>query len=205
MNKTFLVISLIASCLSSMANADEIPANNAATSIEALGIELSLGGSYTQLKGFSGEGYNISAKVNILEGLISKDKEIPVNFYGKFSYQTSHDDSENNSYFDETELVLGVEYLCCQQYKLFIEAGDIRQNFEQGNTKLWQDYGYVYRAGVDVWTDILTVNVALEHRNSITSDTGYRATLTTRDGLFTLSYTDVGDYQSLMLNVNKRF
>lgn len=70
--------------MSLITNTAELPASNIGTPTQILDV----GTSYTQLKGFSGEGYNISAKVIILEGLISKDKEILVNFYGKFYYLT---------------------------------------------------------------------------------------------------------------------
>ncbi len=208
MYKTLLAISLMASSLPLMADesasTDTTLDNKELTSKVSPAVEFSLGGSYTQLKNYSGEGFNISVKVNMLEEMMSK--EIPLNFYGKISYQTSADkDNNSHSYFDETELVLGAEYYCCQQSKLFIELGDIKQNFEQDNAKLWQDYGYVYRAGIDAEFKVINMNIAVEHRDSITSNTGYRASLTTKNKLFSLSYTDVGDYQSLMFNFNKYF
>jgi len=210
MYKTLMVIGFIGiagSSLSLMAEAASTktsPDKYTVTSGKLSAVELSLGGSYTQLKDYSGSGFNVSAKVYLLEEMVSK--EVPVNLYGKISYQTSVDKDNNlQSYFDETELVLGAEYFCCQHSKLFIELGDLKQNFEQANDKLWQDYGYVYRAGFETSFDVITMNIAVEHRDSVKSNTGYRASLTTKNKLFTLSYTDVGDYQSLMFNFNKHF
>lgn len=210
MYKTLWVISsigLVSSSLPLMVEAASNKTNpdkNVLTSHKVSAVELSLGGSYTQLKDYKGEGFNISAKVYLLEDM--ETKKIPLNIYGKISYQTSVDkDNHRQSYFDETELVLGAEYYCCQQSKLFLELGDIKQNFEQDNAKLWQDYGYVYRAGIDAEFEVISMNIALEHRDSVKSDTGYRASLTTKNKLFSISYTDVGDYQSLMFNLNKHF
>ena len=118
----------------------------------------------------------------------------------------SHDENQNsNSYFDEIELAIGFEGYINEAHKLFFELGEVKQNFEVDTTKVWQDYGSVYRIGYDAQHEYGTFNIALEHRDSRESATGYRATFAPKGGLFSLSYTDVGDYEVVAINLNYSF
>ena len=63
-----------------------------------------------------------------------------------------------------------------EAHKLFFELGEVKQNFEVDTTKVWQDYGSVYRIGYDAQHEYGTFNIALEHRDSRENTTGYRAT-----------------------------
>jgi hypothetical protein len=171
-----------------------------------IGIDVGFGGVFTSLDGFNGQGFNLSARVDM--PLTIPENTWQRGIYGKLSYQTSYDENKHdnsNNYFNEIELVIGFEGYIDETRKLFLEVGDVKQNFEMDTTKIWQDYGAVYRIGYDTQYEYGTFNIALEHRNGRESDTGYRTTLVSKNDLFSLSYTDVGDYEVIAVNLNVSF
>ncbi|MCJ8296520.1 MAG: hypothetical protein MJK15_19170 [Colwellia sp.] len=198
--------------LCSVVNANESNESNISTakasiekaSEDKIGIYIGLGGVFTNLDGYHGKGINISARVDM--PLSIPENKWQRGIYGKVSYQMSHDENKNsNSYFDEIEIAIGFEGYINEAHKLFFELGDVKQNFEVDTTKIWQDYGTVYRIGYDAQHEYGTFNIALEHRDDRESATGYRTFLSTKGGLFSLSYTDVGDYEVIALNFNFSF
>ena len=206
-------LAFTSAALCSVVNANEGNVNNTntaqasteKTSEDKIGIDIGLGGVFTNLDGYHGEGLKISVRMDM--PLPIPENKWQLGIYGKLSYQMSHDENKNsNSYFDETELVIGFEgYIIDETHKLFLELGDVKQNFEVHNTKIWQDYGSVYRIGYDAQHELGTFNIALEHRDGRENATGYRTVLGSKDGLFSLSYTDVGDYEVIALNLNFSF
>lgn len=208
MKKSIVAILITTLAFTSTASAN----NNSSTellssakiSTDRIGIEFGLGGVFTNLEGYDGEGFKVSARIN-MPRLIPENKH-QIELYGKISYQTSYDDNNtNNSYFNETELVIGLEGDIVEEHKIFIELGDIKQNFEVDNNKIWQDYGSVYRIGSDTQYEYGTFNIAIEHRDGRESATGYRTVLTSASGRTSLSYTNVGDYEVIAFNFNFSF
>ena len=107
-----LAFTSVAFC--SVVNADESNANSISTkqantdkaSEDKIGIDISLGGVFTNLDGYHGEGIKVSTRVNM--PLSVPESEWQRGIYGTVSYQMSHDENQNsNSYFDEIEISIG--------------------------------------------------------------------------------------------------
>jgi len=162
--------------------------------------QINLGGAYTNLNDFNGTGYKVSAKVNFPLESNAFD------FYGKISHQVSHEEKQSKTfYFDESELILGITYVVSNEHLVFLEGGDIKQTFAQGEQGQWKDYFYVTRLGTQIQQGSYNVQVALEQRSGINSATGYSSAIGLFNNSMRISYTDVGDYQSLGLSFQSNF
>jgi len=170
------------------------------TTAENIVAQINLGAVYTNVNDYKGSGFKASAKINFPMG------NDDLNFYGKLSQQTSHDEKQsNNFYFDESELSLGISYNITHEHRVFLEGGNIKQNFEQNEQGLWKDYLSVIRIGTQIQQDNFNIQVALEQRDGIKSDTGYNTCVTFFENRIRISYTDVGNYQSLGLSFQASF
>lgn len=166
----------------------------------AFTAQVNLGAVHTSLNDYSGTGFKASAKIQF------PLKHDSMNFYGKLSYQTTRDEKQNNDfYFDETELTLGIAYHINNDHQIFLEGGDIKQSFDNNSQGLWKDYVYVTRLGTQLQRDKYTIKVALEQRDGMNSASGYHASLVFFENKMRISYTDVGDYQSIGLSFHKNF
>ncbi len=161
-------------------------------------------GAFTELNDFSGQGFKISSRLNFSE--FFDNTNAPLSLYGQLNYASSQDEQKNSTlYFEEIELVLGINYSLNEDYQLFFEAGDLKQVMEQGNNTLWQDHGSIYRSGFNINHNDFDISIALEHRDGIKSDTGYSARYSMFDGKMAIGFTDVGDYKLLEFSVVHRF
>ncbi|NQZ20747.1 MAG: hypothetical protein HRT53_01725 [Colwellia sp.] len=166
----------------------------------ALAAQVNLGAVHTSLNDYSGTGFKASAKIQF------PLKHKSVNFYGKLSYQTTRDEKQNNDfYFDETELTLGIAYHINNEHLIFLEGGDIKQSFDNNSQGVWKDYLYVTRLGTQLQQNNFNIKVALEHRDGMNSATGYNTTIGFFENSMRISYTDVGDYQSIGLSFQANF
>lgn len=76
--------------------------------------QANFGGVYTSMNNYSGVGYKAAVHINLPIDINA------INFYGKLSYQTSHDERKDVVlYFDETELALGVAYNVNSEHRVF--------------------------------------------------------------------------------------
>jgi len=167
---------------------------------ETLTAQVNLGAVHTSLNDYSGTGFKASAKVQF------PLKNNSINFYGKLSHQSTRDEKHNNDfYFDETELTLGIAYHINNEHLIFLEGGDIKQSFDNNSQGLWKDYLYVTRLGTQLQQDKYTIKVALEQRDGMNSASGYNTSLVFFENKMRISYTDVGDYQSIGLSFQTNF
>ena len=167
-------------------------------------IIINVGGIYIHQNKFKGEGAMVSAQFEMDE--IFPNNKWGLKVYSKLTYQSSFDENKSNvSYMDETEVVVGIHSKENKTVNWYFESGDRKQSFEQGSNKLWQNYGYVNRLGVNVSQEIGMFNFALEYRDGIKNEIGYRTSLVSSDKLMSLSYTHVGDYKSIGLTLNTYF
>jgi len=158
-------------------------------------VQFKSGGVITNLGDYQGSGFQLSARVSIPRYFTKRLWEVEL--YSQVTYQTSYDDSQAGvDYFDETELVVGLDKAVTDNINMYLEIGDLIQNFATDNNTIWKNYGSVYRIGFDVAVNSGIINVALEHRESKESDTGYSMSYSVFEHL-ELSYTNVGDYDSL--------
>ena len=182
--------------LSSLLISSSVYANQETT----LNAQVNLGAVHTSLNDYSGTGFKASAKIQF------PLKHDSMNFYGKLSYQTTRDEKQNNDfYFDETELTLGIAYHINNDHQIFLEGGDIKQSFDNNSQGLWKDYVYVTRLGTQLQRDKYTIKVALEQRDGMNSASGYNTSLVFFENKMRISYTDVGDYQSIGLSFHTNF
>jgi hypothetical protein len=162
--------------------------------------QVNLGAVYTSVNNYSGTGYKASALINLPMIISGSD------FYGKLSYQTSHDEKNGSDfYFEESELTLGIAYNISDKQRVFLEGGDIKQSFDQNEQGVWKDYGYVIRLGTQIQKEGLNFQIALEQRDGVESDLGYNYSFAFFKNKMRISYTDVGDYQSLGLSFQTNF
>lgn len=171
---------------------------------ESANVIINVGGIYIHQNEFKGEGAVVSAQFEMDE--FTPDNKWGLNVYSKLTYQSSFDENKSNvNYMDETEVVIGIHSKKHETVNWYFESGDRRQSFEQGSNKLWQNYGYVNRLGVNVSQEKGSFNFALEHRDGIKNEMGYRTSFVSRGKLISLSYTHVGDYKSIGLTLNTHF
>jgi hypothetical protein len=163
-------------------------------------VQINLGGVYTHLHDMNLEGFKAAAKINFPHTSDS------LGFYGKVSYQSSHDNKQGkNFYFDENELVLGIQYHISNDHSVFFEGGDIKQNFEQGNNSEWKDYFSVARLGTQLQQSNYNIQFALEQRGGINDAFGYSTSIAFFDSSMRISYTDVGRYESIGFSFQSKF
>jgi hypothetical protein len=163
-------------------------------------VQVNLGGVYTHLNDMNLEGIKAAAKINFPH--ISDS----LNFYGKVSYQSSHDDKQGeNFYFDENELALGIQYHISNDHTVFLEGGDIKQTFEQDDKSLWKDYFNVVRLGTQLQQDNYNIQFSLEQRGGIHDAFGYSTSMTFFNNSMRISYTDVGKYESIGFSFQSKF
>ena len=192
MKKTTTALSAALLLLSTASSAKE------AEKEQSFNLQIGLGGAYTSINEFSGEGFNASATVNF------PLKAEELNFYGRGTIQQTHDEKNGmKHYLEETELVLGLSFDVHQDIALFIESGDLKQSFETGNELLWQDHMEIARAGLSTTVNNFDISVNAEYRNGHESDWGYRTTISF--GGIGFDYVDVGDYQSFGFSFQHRF
>ena len=165
---------------------------------QAFDAQVNLGGAYTSIGDYNGEGYQASALINyplVIEEL---------SFYGRISVQSTHDENDGvKQYLDENELIFGLMYQVNDDISLFIEDGDLKQSFETGNELKWKTYMNVSRLGAITKMKGFEISANLEQREGEESELGYRTSISYGD--FRLSYTDVGDYQSIGFSFQHRF
>lgn len=161
-------------------------------------VQLNLGGAYTSVNDFDGEGYQASLQVDF--PLDITDLQV----YGRVKTQSTHDKKANETYYlDENELVLGMRYQVEDNILLFLEGGDLKHSFETDTSLIDKEYLNVSRVGIVSVVDDYRINVALENRDGDKADLGYRTMLTY--GSFSFSYTDVGEYQSFTFSIQHQF
>ena len=203
MNNKFFVTLLTGLLYASNSYAQTGEMVNPVTS-ESTKISISVGSVFIDHNKFQAQGVHVSARFEMDDLIPANQWDIKA--YSKLSYQSSFDETKSNvNYMDETEVVFGLHTQVNETINWYVESGDRRQSFEQDSLKLSQNYGYIYRLGVNVFQEIGAINVALEHRDGIKSETGYRTKFVSSDKLFSLSYTHVGDYKSVGLTLNTHF
>jgi len=178
--------------ISSMAHANE-PADKTSS------VQVNLGGVYTNFNDFSGAGIKASAKLTF-------PRTDTFNFYGKVSTQQSHDKKQGTDYYlDENELALGLEYSINSNHSIFLEGADIKQTFDQSDKSVWKDYFSVVRLGTQLQQENYNVEFALEKRDGRNSDFGYSTSIAFFDNTLRMSYTDVGEYESIGFSFQTKF
>lgn len=162
-------------------------------------VQVSLGAVYTDIDqvGYSGEGIGIATK------FIFDTKEIPIDIYGKISYQSTKDDGKEELMLDETELTLGIQYAFTSSLTMFLEEGYIKQNVDNESHGIWRETETATRLGGIYASTNFSLEVAAEYRDE-QDELGFTSHLFLGESLH-FSYTNVGDYQSIGLNITSKF
>ncbi|WP_281555979.1 hypothetical protein [Thalassomonas sp. RHCl1] len=169
--------------------------------------QFSLGAGAVKFDGFSGSGYQLSLNKEMFtfgddEEYLNKGKA-----YLQVNYLSTHEEHRGgDAFYKQTELLVGFKKPLNSSHQLFVELGDIEQDFEVNQGEQWQQRGDLYRVGLQsAITPKINVRYALEHRSLDDEDTGFNLEFTGLNDTVAVFYHKVAEFESYGVNFNIPF
>lgn len=188
---------------SSISYADEI---NKTDSLLKFHEGFSVDFQTVKVKGaFDGKGVGINYQSSLSK--LSEDQvNGKVDLYGRIQYQINEDGGKAN--LTQSEITLGVNWAYSDKAHFYTESALMRQQIDMNNRTGSQTFEIARVGGKYNFYKDLVLNAALEHRNSLKGETGYKLALeTTKEEyvLFSAGYQSVGNNQSMFFTVVSKF
>ncbi len=154
---------------------------------------------------FDGKGVGINYQASL--GKLSKDQlNGKVDLYGRLQHQINKDGDKAN--LTQTEITLGVNWAYSDKAHFYIESALMKQQLDINNHVGSQTFDITRVGGKYNFYKDFVLNTALEHRDALKSETGYKFALETtkaKYALFSAGYLSVGNNQSLFFTVVSKF
>ncbi|TGE81119.1 hypothetical protein C7Y70_14565 [Pseudoalteromonas sp. KS88] len=154
---------------------------------------------------FDGNGVGINYQASLSE--LSEDQlNGKADLYGRLQHQINEEGSKSN--LTQTEITLGVNWAYSDKTHFYIESALMKQQLEVNNRVGSQTFNITRLGGKYNFYKDFVVNAALEHRDALKNETGYKLALETtkaKYALFSAGYLSVGNNQSMFFTLISKF